>query len=50
VFDSIKKDGIQPNEVTYTTMIDAYAKSGMFERAIEVFDSMKKDGTNEMAR
>jgi pentatricopeptide repeat protein len=25
-------------------MIDAYSKSGSIERAIEVFDSMKKDG------
>jgi hypothetical protein len=28
VFALMKKDGIEPKEVTYTSMIDAYAKSG----------------------
>jgi pentatricopeptide repeat protein len=44
VFDSMKKDGIEPAVVTYNIMFDAYNKSGKVERAIEMFDSMKKDG------
>jgi pentatricopeptide repeat protein len=44
VFDLMIKDGIQPNEVTYNAIIDAYAKNRQIEKASEVFDSMKKDG------
>ncbi|CAI5992987.1 unnamed protein product [Closterium sp. NIES-65] len=36
--------GIQPNRVTYNTLLDAYAAWGMHREARAVFDSMRKAG------
>jgi pentatricopeptide repeat protein len=44
LYDQMIDDGARPNVYIYTTMIDAYSKSGNLQKAIEVFDSMKKDG------
>ncbi len=44
LYQRMIEDEIKPDVVTYTTMIDVNAKSGKIERAIEVFESMKKDG------
>ncbi|KAH8509703.1 hypothetical protein H0E87_011465 [Populus deltoides] len=40
----MRSQGLVPNSVTYTTLIDIYGKSGRFNDAIECLDDMKAAG------
>lgn len=41
-FGDMKASGVQPNLITYTTIMKAYAKSGQVSKAEEVFAEMKR--------
>lgn len=41
-FADMKASGIKPNVVTFTTIMKAYAKSGMLNKAEEVFSEIKR--------
>ena len=40
----MKENNLVPNSVTYGCLIDACVKNGKIDRAIEIFETMKKDG------
>ena len=40
----MQSQGLLPNVVTYTTLVDIYGKSGRFDDAIECLDVMKSAG------
>lgn len=40
-FNDMKATGVQPNLVTYTTLMKAYTKSGLMNKAEQVFAEMK---------
>ena len=40
----MKENNLVPNSVTYGCLIDACVKNGKIDKAMEVFESMKKDG------
>lgn len=40
-FADMKASGVSPNEITFTTIMKAYAKSGLLNKAEEVFAEMK---------
>lgn len=40
----MKSQGLLPNVVTYTTLVDIYGKSGKFHDAIECLEVMESDG------
>lgn len=45
VFDSMKGYGLNPNLVTYNTVIDACGKGGVeFNRVLEIFNEMMRNG------
>ena len=39
----MKTKGLVPNSVTYGCLVDACVKGNMVDRALEVFDMMKRD-------
>lgn len=41
-FSDMKASGVKPNIVTFTTIMKAYAKSGMLNKAEEVFSEIKR--------
>ena len=44
LFGRMQSQGLLPNVVTYTTLVDIYGKSGRFDDAIECLDVMKSAG------
>eukprot|EP01083_Nonionella_stella_P274225 930721_1 len=44
VFDQLVASGLQPDEVSYGTLMTAYMKSGMGQEASDVYDEMRKRG------
>jgi pentatricopeptide repeat protein len=43
VFETMKKDGIKPNEVTYSGLLNAYAYSGnQIEKIFDILDEMEE--------
>jgi len=40
----MKESNLIPNSVTYGCLIDACVKNNQVDQAMEVFDTMKKDG------
>ena len=40
----MKENQLIPNSVTYGCLIDACVKNSKLDRAIEVFETMKRDG------
>ncbi|KAK9767906.1 hypothetical protein K7432_001886 [Basidiobolus ranarum] len=44
VLEEMEKEGLQPNVVTYSILIDAYAKAGDISEAHRLFNSMKDRG------
>ncbi|XP_039057117.1 pentatricopeptide repeat-containing protein At2g41720-like [Hibiscus syriacus] len=42
VFDQIKQNGFLPDDVSYTSLLNAYGRSQLPEKAREVFDMMKR--------
>ena len=44
LFGMMKRQGVQPNEVTYNVLMKAYSKAGKANRVFEVFDEMIREG------
>ncbi|XP_068660565.1 pentatricopeptide repeat-containing protein GUN1, chloroplastic-like isoform X2 [Aristolochia californica] len=44
LFEEMKAEYCTPNVLTYSTLIDTYAKGGMHKEAMEVFKEFKKTG------
>ncbi|KAJ1399251.1 Tetratricopeptide-like helical domain superfamily [Sesbania bispinosa] len=44
VIDTMTSKGIMPNAITYTTVINAYAKTGKGDKALKLFNQMKELG------
>src|SRR5690606_27023502 len=42
IVDMMEKNGIQPNKITYSTLINNFAKNGRTKRAIKYLDEMKE--------
>ena len=40
----MKENNLVPNSVTYGCLIDACVKNNKFDKAMEVFETMKRDG------
>lgn len=43
-FELMQKEGICPNEVTFTILIEAHSRAGQINQAIELFNLMNADG------
>jgi pentatricopeptide repeat protein len=44
MMSEMKEQGLLPNIITYTTLVDVYGRSGRFKEAIDCIDAMKADG------
>lgn len=44
VYVQMKKIGVQPSVVTFTSLLDAYAKNGKVDEAMKLVNDMRKSG------
>ena len=44
LLEQMKEEGLQPNEVTYSTLMDICGKGGQPSNAMELFEQMKEEG------
>ncbi|MBA0696250.1 hypothetical protein Goari_002822 [Gossypium aridum] len=44
IVNTMRKQGIEPDVVTYSILVDAYCKKGVISKAEDIVDSMKKLG------
>lgn len=42
VFQQMHADNVQPNVVTYNTLVDVYGKTGAWDKAVRVLDDMRE--------
>lgn len=47
--DKMRSAALEPNIVTYSTLISALEKSGQWERALKIWEDMHKDGVHPNA-
>ncbi|KAE8702749.1 hypothetical protein F3Y22_tig00110482pilonHSYRG00836 [Hibiscus syriacus] len=44
IVDTMRKEGIEPNVVTYSILVDANCKKGMVSIAEDIVETMRKEG------
>jgi pentatricopeptide repeat protein len=44
MLSEMKEQGLVPNIITYTTLVDVYGRSGRYKEAIDCIEAMKADG------
>jgi pentatricopeptide repeat protein len=44
MLSEMKDQGLLPNIITYTTLVDVYGRSGRYQEAIDCIEAMKADG------
>ncbi|KAK1315519.1 Pentatricopeptide repeat-containing protein [Acorus calamus] len=44
LFEDLKAESITPNLLTYSTLIDVYAKGGLYKEAMDIFKEFKEAG------
>ena len=44
LFSQLRQEGLQPNAITFTTLMKAYQRSGQLESAQDTFLAAQQDG------
>ena len=49
-FDRMREEGIEPDAVTWNTLIDAHCKGGRHDRAMELFEEVRESNCRMLCK